>query len=61
MVDQDTCRTSVPLSDGRWFAAAIAYDAAGNKSLYSDEIMFEQDTQAPSGVMGFKFIAIGRE
>jgi len=49
------------LVDGRYFAAATAHDAAGNSSDLSEEIQFEVDTTAPSGVMHFRFMAVGRE
>lgn len=49
------------LADGNYFAAATAHDAAGNSSEFSEEIQFEIDTKAPSGVMHFRFMAVGRE
>lgn len=49
------------LSDGNYFAAATAYDAAGNTSDYSNEVQFVIDTVAPSGVKNFRFISVGRD
>ena len=48
------------VADGKWYAAAVAYDANGNQSEYSAEIQFEIDTTAPVGVDAFKFIAVSK-
>lgn len=47
-------------TDGVWFIAATAYDAAGNSSDYSNEVMVTVDSTAPSGVKNFRFKAVSK-